>query len=80
MTAYSGGESVVTAEEILAAALFDREGVDEVSVHEIATAAGVGKGTVFRRFGDRTALIAAVLTLAANSGRPPETGDAPGTR
>ncbi|GAA4848329.1 hypothetical protein GCM10025787_33730 [Saccharopolyspora rosea] len=49
-------------------------------MHEIATAAGVGKGTVFRRFGDRTALIAAVLTLAANSGRPPETGDAPGTR
>jgi AcrR family transcriptional regulator len=44
-----------------AAALFDREGVEAVSMSDIARAAGVGKGTVFRRFGDRTALIEAVL-------------------
>ncbi|GAA1968678.1 TetR/AcrR family transcriptional regulator [Amycolatopsis minnesotensis] len=44
-----------------ATALFDREGVEGVSMDDIAEAAGVGKGTVFRRFGDRTALIEAVL-------------------
>ncbi|MCP2256596.1 transcriptional regulator, TetR family [Streptoalloteichus tenebrarius] len=50
-------------EAILAAAtaLFDREGVESVSMQDIAAAAGVGKGTVFRRFGDRTALVHAVL-------------------
>lgn len=48
---------------ILAAAaeLFDRDGVEQVSMNDIARAAGVGKGTIFRRFGDRTALIEAVL-------------------
>ncbi|CUU54687.1 DNA-binding transcriptional regulator, AcrR family [Parafrankia irregularis] len=48
---------------ILAAAaeLFDRDGVEEVSMNDIARHAGVGKGTIFRRFGDRTALIEAVL-------------------
>ncbi|MGF7236368.1 MAG: TetR/AcrR family transcriptional regulator [Frankia sp.] len=47
---------------ILAAAdaLFDR-GTETVSMNDIAEAAGVGKGTVFRRFGDRTALIHALL-------------------
>lgn len=61
-----------------ASTLFDREGVEGVSMHAIATAAGVGKGTVFRRFGDRTALIAAVLEPRARvlrdlveSGPPP---------
>jgi AcrR family transcriptional regulator len=50
-------------EAILAAAadLFDRAGAEAVSMNDIAEAAGVGKGTVFRRFGDRTALIEAVL-------------------
>ncbi|ABW13088.1 transcriptional regulator, TetR family [Parafrankia sp. EAN1pec] len=48
---------------ILAAAadLFDRDGAEQVSMNDIARAAGVGKGTLFRRFGDRTALIEAVL-------------------
>lgn len=61
-----------------ASALFDREGVEGVSMHDIAVAAGVGKGTVFRRFGDRTALISAVLEPRASalrdlveSGPPP---------
>jgi AcrR family transcriptional regulator len=50
-------------EVILAAAadLFDRAGAEAVSMQDIAEAAGVGKGTVFRRFGDRTTLIEAVL-------------------
>jgi len=42
--------------------LFDRDGVDCTSMDAIATEAGVGKGTLFRRFGDRASLIAAVLT------------------
>ena len=58
--------------------LFDREGVQAVSMADIAIAAGVGKGTVFRRFGDRTALIKAILQPRATalretvlSGQPP---------
>ncbi|WP_211245771.1 TetR/AcrR family transcriptional regulator [Actinomadura oligospora] len=67
-------------EAILAAAaeLFDRRDVGAVSLNDVAAAAGVGKGTVFRRFGDRTGLIQAVLeprvrTLreAVESGPPP---------
>ncbi|TDD66963.1 TetR/AcrR family transcriptional regulator [Actinomadura darangshiensis] len=61
-----------------AAELFDREDVQDVSMSDIAAAAGVGKGTVFRRFGDRTALIEAVLQPrvsalreAVESGPPP---------
>ena len=50
-------------EAILAAAtaLLGRDGAGAVSMRDIAVAAGVGKGTVFRRFGDRTGLIQAVL-------------------
>lgn len=42
--------------------LFATEGVEEVSVERIATEAGVGKGTVFRRFGDRGGLLEALLS------------------
>jgi AcrR family transcriptional regulator len=41
--------------------LFAERGVDSVSMDAIAEAAEVGKGTLFRRFGDRAALIRAVL-------------------
>jgi AcrR family transcriptional regulator len=41
--------------------LFAERGVDAVSMDAIADAAEVGKGTLFRRFGDRGALIRAVL-------------------
>jgi AcrR family transcriptional regulator len=44
-----------------AAALFAAHGVEQVSMDAIATAAGVGKGTLFRRFGDRAGLAAALL-------------------
>ncbi|HUB75127.1 MAG TPA: helix-turn-helix domain-containing protein [Solirubrobacteraceae bacterium] len=42
--------------------LFDERGASCVSMDEIALAAGVGKGTLFRRFGSRAALALAVLS------------------
>ncbi|MDT3445375.1 helix-turn-helix domain-containing protein [Pseudofrankia sp. BMG5.37] len=54
-------EAILTA----AAELFDRADVETVSMNEIAEAAGVGKGTLFRRFSDRGSLIEAVLTRRA---------------
>ena len=44
-----------------AAALFARNGVAQVDVRQVAAAAGVGVGTVYRRFGDKANLIAAIL-------------------
>src|SRR2546430_3189724 len=44
-----------------AAALFREHGVDAVSMDAIAAAAGVGKGTLFRRFGDKAGLAVALL-------------------
>jgi AcrR family transcriptional regulator len=41
--------------------LFADEGVENVSMDAIAAAAGVGKGTLFRRFGDRAGLARALL-------------------
>ena len=48
---------------ILAAAerLFEQRGVAEVSMEAIADEAGVGKGTLFRRFGDRAGLAWALI-------------------
>src|SRR5256885_725442 len=42
--------------------LFSERGPDCVSIDAVADAAGVGKGTVFRRFGSRAALLLAVLS------------------
>ncbi len=49
--------------KILAAArrLFTERGVEQVSMDDVAAAAGVGKGTLFRRFGDRAGLALALL-------------------
>jgi AcrR family transcriptional regulator len=44
-----------------AAKLFRQHGVDAVSMDAIAAAAGVGKGTLFRRFGDKAGLAVALL-------------------
>ncbi|GAA1990080.1 TetR/AcrR family transcriptional regulator [Kitasatospora viridis] len=44
-----------------AARLFGEHGVDGVSLDAIAAAAGVGKGTLFRRFGSKANLAAALL-------------------
>lgn len=48
---------------ILAAAaeLFAARGVDNVSMGDVAAAAGVGKGTLYRHFGDRCRLVLAIL-------------------
>ena len=65
---------------VLAAALrmVDQCGVDAVSMDAVAAEAGVGKGTLFRRFGSREGLMAAVLNesetqwqAAVLSGPPP---------
>jgi AcrR family transcriptional regulator len=49
---------------VLAAAcrLFADHGAINVSMDQVAAAAGVGKGTLFRRFGDRAGLARAVLS------------------
>lgn len=44
-----------------AAELFDEHGVENVSMDAVAAKAGVGKGTLFRRFGDKSGLAAALL-------------------
>ncbi|MFE2326250.1 TetR/AcrR family transcriptional regulator [Streptomyces sp. NPDC059385] len=57
-------DAVRNREAVLAAAdaLFAASGSPHsVSMDEIAVAAGVGKGTLFRRFGDRAGLIGAVI-------------------
>src|SRR5690349_14794327 len=69
-----------------AAALFREHGVDGVSMDAIAAAAGVGKGTLFRRFGDKAGLAVAlldeqerVLQDAIISGPPPLGPGQPGS-
>ncbi len=42
--------------------LFAEHGPQSVSMDDVARAAGVGKGTLFRRFGDRAGLARAVLS------------------
>jgi AcrR family transcriptional regulator len=61
-----------------AQALIDECGVDAVTTEAVAARAGVGKGTVFRRFDSREGLMAAVLDQserafqqAVISGPPP---------
>ncbi|MEU3617014.1 helix-turn-helix domain-containing protein [Streptomyces sp. NPDC006872] len=44
-----------------AAGLVAERGAAHVTMHEVAEAAGVGKGTLFRRFGDRDGLLLALL-------------------
>ncbi|WP_030160911.1 TetR/AcrR family transcriptional regulator [Streptomyces sp. NRRL S-244] len=51
-------EAVLAAADTLFAASSSPHGV---SMDDIAAAAGVGKGTLFRRFGDRAGLIGAVI-------------------
>ncbi|GAA3210237.1 TetR/AcrR family transcriptional regulator [Nonomuraea helvata] len=50
-------------EKVLCAAarLFAEKGVEAVSMDAVAAEAGVGKGTLFRRFGDKSGLAVALL-------------------
>src|SRR4051794_11257910 len=50
-------------ERILCAAarLIEREGLAAVSMDDVAAEAGVGKGTLYRRFGDRATLVRALV-------------------
>ncbi|WP_340384676.1 TetR/AcrR family transcriptional regulator [Streptomyces sp. SS7] len=61
-----------------AAWLVAERGAEHVTMHEVAQVAGVGKGTLFRRFGDRNGLLLALLDEveaefheAYTSGPPP---------
>ena len=62
--AHQRADAARNRERILctAARLFGERGAECVSMDEVAEAAGVGKGTVFRRFGSRAALAQAVLS------------------
>ncbi len=68
---------------LVTARLFAEQGVDRVTMDQIANAAGVGKGTLFRRFGDKAGLAAALLgareqeLLDALNGPPPLGAGAP---
>jgi AcrR family transcriptional regulator len=50
-----------------AARLFAEEGVDAVSMEEVARAAGVGKGTLYRRYADKGELSAALIDADARA-------------
>jgi AcrR family transcriptional regulator len=63
---------------VAAQALIDHCGIDGLTMDAVAARAGVGKGTVFRRFGSREGLMAAVLNFSESewlasviSGPPP---------
>jgi AcrR family transcriptional regulator len=79
----AGGERADAArnrQAILRAAerLLAEHGPGYVSLDRVAAEAGVGKGTVFRRFGDRTGLMRAVLEERAESlHQAVESGPAP---
>ncbi|MFG1664672.1 TetR/AcrR family transcriptional regulator [Streptomyces sp. Y7] len=63
-----------------ASELIAEHGAAGVTMEAVAAAAGVGKGTVFRRFGDRTGLLTALLDHSARKlqgdflGGPPPLG------
>jgi AcrR family transcriptional regulator len=63
---------------VAAEALIDHCGIDAVTMDAVAARASVGKGTVFRRFGSREGLMAALLNFSETewqgsviSGPPP---------
>ncbi|MFI9568158.1 TetR/AcrR family transcriptional regulator [Streptomyces rishiriensis] len=74
-------DAIRNREAVLAAAdaLFARrESPEDVTMAEVATAAGVGKGTLFRAFGDRAGLLRALyearlepIRQAVEAGPPP---------
>lgn len=81
MTVKERADAARNRQAILAAAATLFETADDpltVTMDDVAAAAGVGKGTLFRRFGDRTGLLRAVfdtriadLMTAIVAGPPP---------
>jgi AcrR family transcriptional regulator len=72
--AASNRQRILTA----ASALFDERGAENVSMQDVAKAACVGMGTMYRRFGDRVGLTQALLSESHRRfqeemvrGRPP---------
>jgi AcrR family transcriptional regulator len=63
-------------EAILAAALsvFDREGVDSARMDDIASAAAISKGSVYRYFPDKDSLFLAVVSESLKSLVPARSG------
>jgi AcrR family transcriptional regulator len=61
--AHERRDALRNRERVLAAAhrLVSESGVDSVEIREVARAAGVGVGTVYRRFGDKAGLVASLL-------------------
>src|SRR3954453_8760516 len=66
-------DAVRNREKILRAAaeLFERDGVEAVSMDAVARAAGVSKGTLFHRFGSRAGPGRALLAEAERDPRAP---------
>jgi AcrR family transcriptional regulator len=69
-----------------AATLVSERGIDKVSMEDVACAAGVGTGTLYRRFGDRAGLALALLDEETRdfqndllAGEPPLGPGAPAT-
>ena len=56
-------DAAVNRQQILMAArqLFDQRGVEQVTMDEIARAAGVGKGTLYRRYPDKAMLVVELM-------------------
>ena len=73
-------DAVRNRRAILAAteALLSRHRPDEVTIEQVAAAAGVGKGTVFHRFGSRMGLMVALMQeRALGLGEAVENGPPP---
>jgi AcrR family transcriptional regulator len=56
-------DAAANRQQILTAArqLFEQRGVDQVTMDEIARAAGVGKGTLYRRYPDKAMLVVELM-------------------
>ena len=56
-------DAAANRQQILAAArqLFEQRGVEQVTMDEIARAAGVGKGTLYRRYPDKATLVVEMM-------------------
>jgi AcrR family transcriptional regulator len=79
-------DAAANSERILCAAreVIGTDGVESLTMDRLAAAAGVGKGTVFRAFGNRTGLFAALTDQTERdfqqrflTGEPPLGPDAP---